>query len=91
MNRKKERETYKKIKRRLYYDASFYYDGKLQTRYFESAKKMRRYVDNIHKLLGSDVPVIWITKTWCYREYSFRHQWHYESNRPGSYVCVEKW
>lgn len=91
MNRKEERKNYKKIKRRLSYDVSFYYDGKLQSHYFESAKKMRRFVDNIHELLSSDIPVIRIKKTWCYREHSPRHQWHYVSEYPGSYVCVEKW
>lgn len=83
--------TTKKIKRRLYYDVSFYYDGKLQSHYFESAKKMRRFVDNIHELLSSDIPVIRIKKTWCYREHSPRRQWHYVSEYPGSYVCVERW
>jgi protein gp37 len=85
------RKSHKKIKRRLYYDVSFYYGGERQSHYFESAKKMRKFVNNIHELVSCDVPGVRIEKTWCYREHSPRHKWYYVSYYPNQFVCVERY
>lgn len=85
------RKSHKKIKRRLYYDVSFYYDGILQSHYFESANKMRKFVNGIHELVDCTIPGIRIEKTWCYREHQPKHKWYYVSFRPNQFVCVEKY
>lgn len=90
-DRQKERNLFKKIKRKIHYSVYFYYDGILQSHYFESASKMRKFTNSIHELLSADLPVVRIEKTFCYREHSPRHKWYYESYCPGSYVLVEKW
>jgi hypothetical protein len=85
------RKSHKKIKRRIHYSVYFFYNGKLESHYFESAKKMRKFVNNIHEIVDSTIPGVRIKKTFCYREHTARHEWHYESYCPGSYELVEKW
>lgn len=81
----------RKIKRRLSYEVSFYYDGKRETKYFESAKKMRRFVNGIHELLSADIPTVKIEKTWCYRNHHPKHKSCYYSTEPNQFICYERY
>jgi hypothetical protein len=80
-----------KIKRRLYYDVSFWYDGKRETKYFESAKKMRRFVNSIHEFVSADIPNVTIVKTFCYRNHHPRHKTWYYSTEPNQFICYERY
>ena len=75
------RKSHKKIKRRLSYDV--WYWNKENTRvskYFESAKKAKKYVNHIHSSnLMKDGDYVRMEKTFCYREHSPRHKWYYIS------------
>jgi len=81
----------RKIKRRLYYDVYFWYDGKRETKYFESAKKMRKYVNGIHEFVSADIPNVIIEKTWCYRNHHPRHKTWYYSTEPNQFICYERY
>lgn len=81
----------KKIKRNLSYVVSFYYDGILESHYFESAKKMRTFVNNIHELVDCSIPGVRIEKNWCYRDFTPRHKCVYISFKPKQFLLVEKY
>jgi len=83
--------TTRRIKRRLYYDVYFWYDGKRETKYFESAKKMRKYVNGIHEFVSADIPNVIIEKTWCYRNHHPRHKTWYYSTEPNQFVRYERY
>lgn len=83
--------TSRKIKRRLSYEVSFWYDGCRETKYFHSAKKMRKFVNCIHEYVSVDIPGVTIEKTWCYREHHPRHKWWYHSSEPNQFVCYERY
>ena len=87
------RKSHKKIKRRLYYDV-WYWDkeNRRVSKYFESAKKAKKYVNYIHNSgLMKDVDYVRMEKTWCYRQYHPKHKWYYVSPKPDVFICVEKW
>jgi hypothetical protein len=81
----------KKIRRKLSYEVSFWCDGKRQTKYFHSAKKMRNYVNNLHEITEVDFPTVIIEKTWCYRNHHPKHKWWYESTEPNQFICYERY
>ena len=85
------RPTTKKIKRRLSYDVSFWRGSKRETKYFESAKKMRRFVNGIHELLSVDIPGVTIVKTFCYRNHHPRHKTWYYSPKLYQFICYERY
>ena len=87
------RKSHKKIKRRLYYDV-WYWDkeNRRVSKYFESAKKAKKYVNYIHNSgLMKDVDYVRMEKTWCYRQHHPKHKTHYVSFYPNQFVCVEKY
>ena len=81
----------KKIKRRLSYDVSFWYDGKRETKYFESARNMRRFVNRLHQVIGSELTSFEIVKTFCYRNHHPRHKSWYYSTEPNQFICYERY
>ena len=81
----------RKIKRRLSYEVSFWYDSKRETKYFHSAKRMRKFVNGIHEYTMMDIPEVIIEKTWCYRNHHPRHKWWYHSTKPNEFVCYERY
>ena len=85
--------TSKKIKRRLFYDVWYWSKEKCRiSKYFESSKKARNYVNYIHNSnLMEDGGYVRIEKTFCYREHSPRHKWFYISEKPDAFICVEKY
>ena len=86
------RKSYKKIKRRLSYDVYYWTKTDRVSKYFESSKKARNYVNYIHNSgLMKDGDYVRMEKTWCYREHSPRHKWYYISEDPNHFLCVEKW
>jgi hypothetical protein len=80
-----------KIKRRLSYNVSYWYNYERVTKYFESAKKMRRFVNGIHELLGPDSEPVIIEKTFCYRNHHPRHKSWYYSTEPNQFICYERY
>lgn len=82
------RKSHKKIKRRLHYDVIWWTKNNREVKYFESAKKMRKFVNYLHSWYDD---VIEIEKTWCYREHTPRHKTYYVSYRPDSFVIVERY
>jgi hypothetical protein len=89
-------KVYKKIKRRLYYDVWYWSkNGDFATRvskYFESAKKAKKYVNHIHNSnLIQEYDYVRMVKTWCYREHSRKHKWYYYSWEPNKFICVERY
>ena len=86
------RKSHKKIKRRLSYDVYYWTKTDRISKYFESAKKAKNYVNYIHNSnLIEDGEVVDMVKTWCYREFTTRHKWYYVSYYPNQFVCVEKY
>ena len=87
------RKSYKKIKRKLSYDVYYWSnEGYRVSKYFESSKKARNYVNYIHNSdLMENGGYVRMEKTWCYREHSPRHKWYYISEDPNHFLCVEKW
>ena len=86
------RKSYKKIKRRLSYDVYYWTKTDRISKYFESAKKAKNYVNYIHNSgLMKDGDYVRMEKTFCYREHSPRHKWFYISEDPNHFLCVEKW
>ena len=86
------RKSHKKIKRRLSYDVYYWTKTDRISKYFESAKKAKNYVNYIHNSnLIEDGEVVEMVKTWCYREFTPRHKWYYVSYYPNQFVCVEKY
>ena len=87
------KKQYKKIKRRLFYDVYYWSnEGYRVSRYFESSKKARNYVNYIHNSdLMENGGYVRMEKTFCYREHSPRHKWFYISEDPNHFLCVEKW
>ena len=86
------RKSHKKIKRRLSYDVYYWTKTDRVSKYFESAKKAKNYVNYIHNSgLMKDGDYVRMEKTFCYREYSPRHKWYYISEDPNHFLCVEKW
>ena len=81
----------KKIKRRLSYEVSFWYNGNRQTEYFHSAKRMRACVNGLHEITESCFPVITIEKTWCYRNHHPRHKCWYYSTKPNEFILCERY
>ena len=83
----------KKIKRKLSYDVYYWSnEGYRVSKYFESSKKARNYVNYIHNSdLMENSGYVRMEKTFCYREYSPRHKWYYISEDPNHFLCVEKW
>lgn len=78
----------RKIRRRLSYWVSYWGNNVRKTAYFNSAKRMRSYVNRLH--LSYD-GVIEIEKVWCYRNHHPRHKWFYESWEPGQFTCIERY
>lgn len=91
INQELQRIMKKKIKRRLSYDVSFWYNGRRETEYFESAKKMRKFVNGIHELLDIDFSTVTIDKTFCYRNHHPRHKTRYYSTEPHQFICYERY
>ena len=87
------RKSYKKIKRKLSYDVWYWSnEGYRVSKYFESSKKARNYVNYIHNSdLMENGGYVRMEKTFCYREHSPRHKWFYISEDPNHFLCVEKW
>ena len=86
------RKSHKKIKRRLSYDVYYWTKTERVSKYFESAKKAKKYVNYIHNSnLIEDGDCVGMEKTWCYREFTPKHKWYYVSFRPNQFVCVEKY
>ena len=87
------KKQYKKIKRRLFYDVYYWSnEGYRVSKYFESSKKARNYVNYIHNSdLMENGDYVRMEKTFCYREHSPSHKWYYISEDPNHFVCVEKW
>ena len=86
------RKSYKKIKRRLSYDVYYWTKTDRVSKYFESAKKAKNYVNYIHNSgLMKDGDYVRMEKTFCYREHSPRHKWFYISEDPNHFLCVEKY
>lgn len=87
------RKSHKKIKRRLFYDVYYWSnEGYRVSRYFESSKKARNYVNYIHNSdLMENGGYVRMEKTFCYREHSPRHKWFYISEDPNHFLCVEKY
>ena len=87
------KKQYKKIKRKLSYDVYYWSnEGYRVSKYFESSKKARNYVNYIHNSgLMKDGDYVRMEKTFCYREHSPRHKWFYISEDPNHFLCVEKW
>ena len=83
----------KKIKRRFSYDVSYWNKEHTRvSRYFESAKKAKNYVNYVHTSnLMKEGDYVRMEKTFCYREHSPRHKWYYISEEPNRYICVERW
>ena len=81
----------KKIKRRLSYDVSFWRGSKRETKYFESAKKMRRFVNRLHQVIGPELTSFEIVKTFCYRNHHPRHKSWYYSTEPNQFICYERY
>ena len=92
-NRQKEKNLFKKIKRRFHYDVWYWNKENARvSKYFESVKKAKKYVNHIHNSdLIKEGDFVGIEKTWCYSEHSPRHKWYYESYYPGFYILVDKW
>lgn len=82
------RKSHKKIKRRIFYEVTWWGAESRHTKCFYSAKKMRKFVNNLHSLCDD---YILIEKTWSYRDFTPKHKWYYLSFRPNQFVCVEKW
>ena len=86
------RKSHKKIKRRLSYDVYYWTKTERVSKYFESAKKAKNYVNYIHNSnLIEDGDCVGMQKTWCYREFTPKHKTYYVSFRPDNFVIVEKW
>jgi len=86
------RKSHKKIKRRLYYDVYYWTKTDRVSKYFESAKKAKNYVNYIHNSnLMEDGGYVRMEKTFCYREHSPRHKWFYISEKPDTFICAEKY
>ena len=87
------KKQYKKIKRKLSYDVYYWSnEGYRVSKYFESSKKARNYVNYIHNSdLMENGGYVRMEKTFCYREHSPRHKWYYISEDPNHFLCVEKW
>ena len=86
------KKQYKKIKRKLSYDVYYWTKTDRVSKYFESAKKAKNYVNYIHNSgLMKDGDYVRMEKTFCYREHSPRHKWFYISEDPNHFLCVEKW
>ena len=83
----------KKIKRRLYYDVWYWNkENRRVSKYFESAKKAKKYVNYIHNSgLMKDVDYVRMEKTWCYREHHPKHKTLYVSFRPNQFIVVERY
>jgi hypothetical protein len=87
------RKQYKKSSRRFSYDVSYWSkENRRVSKYFESVKRAKNYVNYIHNSdLSKEGECVIMEKTFCYREYSPRHKWYYESYCPNHFVCFEKW
>ena len=87
------KKQYKKIKRKLSYDVYYWSnEGYRVSKYFESSKKARNYVNYIHNSdLMENGGYVRMEKTFCYREHSPRHKWFYISEDPNHFLCVEKY
>lgn len=83
----------KKIKRRLYYDVWYWsIGGHRVSKYFESAKKAKKYVNYIYNSgLMKDGDYVRLEKTWCYRQHYPKHKWYYVSPKPDVFICVEQY
>ena len=85
------RKSHKKIKRRLYYEVYYWSKTDRVSKYFESAKKAKNYVNHIHNSgLVQEYDYVRMQKTWCYRQHHPKHKTYYVSYRPDSFVIVER-
>lgn len=82
------RKSHKKIKRRLSYEVIWWTKDSRKVKYFESAKKMRKFVNLLHSWYDDAIE---IQKTWCYKKNTPKHKWYYVSYRPDSFVCLERY
>jgi hypothetical protein len=78
----------KKIKRRLFYEVIWWEPDSRKVKYFESAKKMKKFVNYLHSWYDGMVEM---EKTFCYREHTPRHKSYYVSCYPNHFLCVEKY
>lgn len=86
------RKSHKKIKRRLYYEVYYWSKTDRVSKYFESAKKAKNYVNHIHNSgLVQEYDYVRMQKTWCYRQHHPKHKTYYVSYRPDSFVIVERY
>jgi hypothetical protein len=68
------RKSHKKIKRRIFYEVIWWGAESRHTKCFYSAKKMRKFVNELHSWYGDYIE---IEKTWCYRDFTPKHKWYY--------------
>ena len=78
----------KKIKRRISYEVIWWSAESRLAKCFYSAKKMRKFVNELHSWYNDYIE---IEKTFCYREHHPRHKWFYISEKPDTFICVEKY
>ena len=83
------RKSYKKIKRKLSYDVIWWGAKSRHTKCFYSAKKMRKFVNELHPWHSEGM--IEIEKTWGYRNFTPRHKIYYVSYRPNQFIVVERY
>ena len=83
-----ERKLCKKIKRRISYEVIWWSAVSRHTKCFYSAKKMRKFVNELHSWYNDYIE---IEKTWSYRDFTPRHKWFYISEKPDTFICVEKY
>jgi len=81
-------KRHKKISRRICYEVSWWTESLRETRCFYSAVKMRSFVNKLHGEVSGRIE---IDKVWCYREHSPRHKWFFYSDKPGQFVCQERY
>lgn len=91
MDKELESIMKRKIKRRLSYWVSYWNGSVRKTTYFNSAKRMRHYVNCLHQKINPEYPVIEIEKVWCYRNHKPKHKWYYESRKPNQFICYERY
>ena len=82
------RKQYKKIKRRIFYEVIWWSAESRLTKCFYSAQKMRKFVNELHSWYNDYIE---IEKTWSYRDFTPRHKWFYISEKPDTFICVEKY
>lgn len=78
----------KKIKRKIFYEISWWSAESRLTKCFYSAQKMRKFVNELHPWYNEYIE---IEKTWSYRDFTPRHKWYYISFKPNQFLLMEKY